>query len=325
MVGCGPHRHSDYYDFDFQKPLDYRQLVFKSSEVIVGTVRAVKISHSGVPARKAPELLLDETTVDVDVENVLRGEWSAPQLQFVFFGYSPKNRGGYNGPAPYHVEVGERRIFFLTKDSGQFRSVADVRGDYSIRVWSGAHRHFRRSEAPGEAWRYVFDPTPLGNDLSAILLELGEGFASDAMAATLGRAAYVSDELASRKATVSHLLKLAGDGRSQSLQIASCVMLAEQYAGQSSCLLNLEKDASLRLADRQRIDEALRKRKQWDVRLKEALRARPMGAFDLITVAAVRDELELLIADPDPELHQLACEALLHSFGIQYPRCSARK
>ena len=245
-AGCGRIVQCDYYDFDLQKPLDYRQLVFKSSDVVVGSVRSVEITRSGISSRKAPELLLDETTVDIDVENVLRGEWSEPRLRFKFFAYSAKNRGGYTGPALYRVESGERRIFFLTKDSGEFRSVADVRGDYSIRVWSGLHRGFPRSEARAElALLYAAAPTALGGDISAILLDVGEGHNAEAMAGTLGRAADVSDALASRKATVSHLQRLTANGQSRSLRIAACLMLAEQYAGQSNCLYALDKDPSL--------------------------------------------------------------------------------
>src|SRR4051794_15671672 len=97
LTACGHRPQCGCYDFDFQKPLDYRQLVFRSSMIISGTVRSVSVIRSGVPARKAPELLLDETQVDVDVENVLRGDWSMAALRFVFFGFSPKNRGGYSG------------------------------------------------------------------------------------------------------------------------------------------------------------------------------------------------------------------------------------
>ena len=121
LFGCGQ-RPVDYFDFDFQKPLGWDQLLFRSSLVVVGTVKGIEVVRSGIPARKDPELLLDETQVDLDVENVLLGDWPDPKLKFVFFGFSTKNRGGYTGPALYRVLPGERAIFFLTVDQGLLRS-----------------------------------------------------------------------------------------------------------------------------------------------------------------------------------------------------------
>ena len=156
-LGCGPARQVDYYDFDLQKPLNAKQLLFKSSAVIVGTVKSVNIARSGVPARRDHEFLLDETQVEVDVENVLRGDQPGQHIRFEFFGYSAKNRGGYIGPGTYRVAAGERWIFFLAIDDGQFRSVADLRGGYSFRVRTGLHRGFRRSEPPAGAISSALD------------------------------------------------------------------------------------------------------------------------------------------------------------------------
>ncbi len=287
--------------------------------IVVGTVRAVRIVGSGIPARKAPDLLLDRMRVDVDVETVLRGDWHAPQLQFDFFAYSGKNRGGYDGPSPYRVEPGDRSVFFLTPDSGQLRSVADVRGGYSLRVWSGMHKDFKRSESPGEA--VTIDGRAVGNDISAILLELGDGPDEGAMADALGTAAFVSDELASRKATVSRLRQLFSRAQDRSLKISACKLLSEQYAGQSGCLYELQNDLSFPSSERERVREILSKRKTWDARLKQELRTQPMYAFHIDSVVVVRDELELLMADPDPELRRLACDVLRQNFPRTATAC----
>jgi hypothetical protein len=319
-VGCsGPARQVDYYDFDLQKPLNAKQLLFKSSAVIVGTVKSVNIVRSGVPARKDRGFLLDETQVTVDVENVLRGN-QTQCIKFEFFGYSGKNRGGYVGPGLYRVVAGERSIFFLTVDDGHFRSVGDLRGGYSFRVSTGLHRGFRRSEPPGDAISGGLDGREVGDDISAILLELGDHPDSQALASTLGQAAYYSDELALRKATVRRLLKLVGD-QDRSLSLRACLLLAEQYAGQSGCLSRFAQDPTLSPSERKDIVEMQSRRKLADQRLKGVLRKQPMAVFGFDSVVAVRDELELLSGDPDPELRQLSCDVLRRDFPYNSALC----
>ena len=319
-AGCSPTRQIDYYDFDLQKPLNPKQLLFKSSAVIVGTVKSVNIVRSGVPARKDRGFLLDETQVEVDVENVLRGDQTQQRIQFEFFGYSGKNRGGYIGPGLYRVAAGERAIFFLTVDDGQFRSAGDVRGGYSFGVGTGLHRGFRRSEPPGGTISGALDGRAVGDDISAILLELGEHPDSQALASTLGRAAYYSDELALRKATVRRLLKLV-DNQDRSLSMRACLLLAEQYAGQSGCLTRFAQNPALSPSERKDIVEMQSRRKLADQRLKDVLRKQPMAAFGFDSIVAVRDELELLTSDADPELRQLSCEVLRRNLPYNAALC----
>src|SRR5690349_1971935 len=97
-IACNRPLQVDYYDFDFQKPMSYEQLVVRSSVIVAGTVQSVRIIREAVPARRQPELRLDETRVAVKVENILRGDVRGPRLEFVFFGYSLRNPGGYDGP-----------------------------------------------------------------------------------------------------------------------------------------------------------------------------------------------------------------------------------
>jgi hypothetical protein len=84
LWGCGNQRPQDSYDFDFQKPVDYPQLIFRSSTIVVGTVRSVVCIQNGVPARRQPELLLDQMRASVDVENVLRSNIRQSRLEFDF-------------------------------------------------------------------------------------------------------------------------------------------------------------------------------------------------------------------------------------------------
>ncbi len=117
MVSCRKPTQRDYYDFDFQKPPGVRQLIWRSSDIVVGTVGRVNVIREGVPASKQPGLLMDQIRADVNIENVLLGDMKQPRVAIEFFGYSLNNPGGYSGPPPLMVASGERRIFFLTQDS----------------------------------------------------------------------------------------------------------------------------------------------------------------------------------------------------------------
>src|SRR5687768_7588542 len=91
-ASCGRPMQCDYFDFDFQKPLGYDQLIFRSSDIVVGTVVSVKITREGVPARKLPALLLDETRVEIHVENILLGDAKQPRLAFKFLASPDETR-----------------------------------------------------------------------------------------------------------------------------------------------------------------------------------------------------------------------------------------
>jgi hypothetical protein len=143
LMSCGRSTQHDYYDFDFQKPPDVRQLIWRSSIIVLGTVAGVRTIREGIPAGKQPELLLDQMRVDVAVENVLLGNLDRPRMTIEFFGYSKGNPGGYTGPPPLVILPGERRMFFLTQDFGVYRSVGDVRDSNTLMVWSGLHKSVR--------------------------------------------------------------------------------------------------------------------------------------------------------------------------------------
>jgi hypothetical protein len=85
----------------------------------------------------------------------------------------------------------------------------------------------------------------------------------------------------------------------------------------------LERDASLAPALREQVLEMKSRRRHWDAILKDELRTQPMLAFSIDSVAAIHDELELLLADPDPELRQLGCAVLRRDFGIRPAACNS--
>lgn len=58
--------------------------VFRSSAIVVGIVKSVRMGREGVPARKVPALLLDEVFVEVDIENAVLGDVKQQQLRLSY-------------------------------------------------------------------------------------------------------------------------------------------------------------------------------------------------------------------------------------------------
>src|SRR5665213_1573414 len=132
LVGCGSGpQFCDYYDpQDLQSPRTF-QVMNASPIVLVGTVRSTTVISRGLPARKQSTLRLDLMKAEITVENSLRAALQSTDAQFYYFEFSPMN-GGYSGPPRYHLDRADRRVFFLTRDSGVLRSSGDVL-DYTLR------------------------------------------------------------------------------------------------------------------------------------------------------------------------------------------------
>jgi hypothetical protein len=318
LTGCNRPVQLDYYDFDLQKPLDVEQLVFRSSAIVVGTVKSVRTGREGVPARKVPELLLDEIFADIDVENVVLGNVKQPQLRLSYFTFSVKNNGGYSGPALLRVGPGQRRIFFLTNDSGRYRSVADLRNEYSIRVWSGLHKNCCK---PVDQDDYAARRAPqgqIGNTISQILLQLGDNYHREGMIQQLDMQAYAASRLAGRQKSVTLLKQLVADEREPGIAAAACLVLSEQYYGQYGCLTRLEANAAIPAKLREELAKMKVARADWNTHLKRQLKTYPMLAFEMSpfsdSINGVWQELLMLLDDPDPELKKLACATLRQNY-----------
>ncbi|MBL0159306.1 MAG: hypothetical protein IPP47_19670 [Bryobacterales bacterium] len=331
LCGCGNQRPHDFYDFDFGKPVDYPQLIFRSSTILVGTVRSVVCIQNGVPARRQPELLLDQMRVSLDVENVLRGNVRQSRLEFDFFTYSLSNKGGYTGPGRYRVEAGERRIFFLTWDDGVYRSAADVRGDYSLRVWSGLHRNFVRSEPPDEENFFHSDSAGVGNDIATILLQLGEDYSREAMIGWLEMQQYVASVVSGRVRTAGLLRQLAANSAELELSAAACLILAGQFPGQDACLAKYAEDQLLPAELRRKVREMVAGRDERKLNVIRWAKRHPVfGGFIAgskmtpfpDSVAGLQAELTLMLDDSDREMRLLACEGL-RQLAEPEPRCQA--
>jgi hypothetical protein len=318
FTACARPVQVDYYDFDLQKPLDIDQLVFRSSAIVVGNVKSVMTGREGVPARKVPELLLDEVFADIDIENVVLGDVKQRHLQFSYFTFSLKNKGGYSGPALLRIEPGQRRIFFLTIDSGQYRSVADLRNDYSIRVWSGFHMNCCKPIVPSDYFTRRSPREQIGDSISDILLQLGENYDREGLIQWLDIQAYTASRLADRQRSAALLNELAADEHEPGIAAKACLVLSEQYYGQYGCLIRLEANAAVPSNLHLALAKMKIARVDWNARLKQRLRSYPMFAFEMSpfsdSIKGVRQELLMLVDDPDPELKTLACAILRQNY-----------
>lgn len=318
LAACARPVPVDYYDFDLQKPLDLDQLVFRSSAIVVGTVRSVRHGREGVPARRVPGLLLDEVFADIEVENAILGEVKEQQLRLGYFTYSAKNKGGYSGPALLRVERGQRRLLFLTVDSGQYRSVADLRNEYSIRVWSGLHRNCCKPVDRDDYGARIAPQGQIGDSISQILLELGNNYDREGVMQSLEMQAYTASRLAGRKRSAELLKRLVANEGEPGIAAKACIVLSEQYYGQYGCLAQLESNAAVPPKLHEQLKKMRIARVDWNASLKQRLKNYPMLAFEMSpfsdSITGVRQELLMLVDDPDPELKKLACGILRQNY-----------
>jgi hypothetical protein len=82
-------------------------------------------------------MLIQLTSISVDVENVIRGNVPIGKLDFYYYMYSDQNRVDL-ARLRYVPRPGDRRIFFIKSFDRGYRSIGDVT-DYTIPVKSGFH------------------------------------------------------------------------------------------------------------------------------------------------------------------------------------------
>jgi hypothetical protein len=123
------------------------------------------------------------TRIEIELEEVIRGNVPDDPLVFYYFTYSADNDRDLGVPR-YIPEPGQRRIYFLMRDAGVYRSVGDVT-DFTLKMPSGIHRRdFCRGKEPGAC-------------MAEMLLTPGEGFEVEAFVARLTVDAYAASILGS--------------------------------------------------------------------------------------------------------------------------------
>ncbi|HEY2013796.1 MAG TPA: hypothetical protein VGH38_09865 [Bryobacteraceae bacterium] len=158
----------------------------------------------------------------------------------------------------------------------------------------------------------------IGDSISEILLHLGENYHREGMIEWLGIQAYPASRLAGRQKSAALLKQLAVDEHESGIAAKACLVLSEQYYGQYGCLARLEADATVPMSLHAEVAKMKIARVDWNARPKKQLRSYPMFAFEMSPfsdrIKGVRQELLMLVDDPDPELKTLACGILWHEY-----------
>jgi len=176
-------------------------------------------------------------------------------------------------------------------------------GEYSIPVLTGNHAETTRED------------TDVGSKMSELLLTPGSGADVGLMAQALDRYSRIADIWASRVRSVELLRRLLSLG--EPLHSQACGVLVANYYGQEDCLMTVAEDATESNANR-----------EWAKReFKEKLAERQLVLEDLKDPAQLRyqdragdsrhrlrEELETLLFNPDPTLHERSCRALARYF-----------
>ena len=133
--------------------------------VVVGVLTSDTLVRKPIPMHGDHEIPLQLRQLVVRVENVLRGQVADKIMVVYYFTWA----GGFNGPRPLGFwGPGTRRVLWLRKDAGVFRTACDGWDYCTMAVDSGAHP------------RYRADPRkPVDNAVADILLTRGEGRISE--------------------------------------------------------------------------------------------------------------------------------------------------
>jgi hypothetical protein len=131
------------------------------SIVIVGTIGEDVRVAAPLTSHWDPKLILQLRKVRVSVENVLRGDLAASQLEVFYFTFAMNYSGG---PPLGSWYQGTRRLLFLQRDSGVLRMACDGVASCATVVKTGYHPNLKAD--PG---------TPLAAALAELFLSKGEG------------------------------------------------------------------------------------------------------------------------------------------------------
>ena len=108
--------------------------------VVVGVVQSDTVVLRPVPMHSDRSTPLQMRRMHVAVENVLRGDVQGRHVEIYYFTWA----GGFNGPQPLGMwKVGSRRVLWLRRDGGVFRTACDGWDRCTWGVYSGSHPHLK--------------------------------------------------------------------------------------------------------------------------------------------------------------------------------------
>jgi hypothetical protein len=194
-----------------------------------------------------------------------------------------------------------------------------------MRVWSGLHKNCCKAIDGEHAIPRIAHAEQIGDSISQILLEVGDGYSRDGMIQWLDMQAYTVSRLSDRLKTAARLQQLVANEHELGIAAKACLILSQQYYGQYGCLARFDVNPAVPPKLREEVSKVKTARVGWNARLKRRLERYPMLAFDLTpfpdSIAGVRQELQMLLDDPDAELRKLACAALRQNYPAPNDPC----
>lgn len=125
------------------------RLSIKAPLIVLGSVTDVNLIGQPTPSGSDRRIGVQLTRIKIKVEEAIKGDVPGGILELYYFVYAPQASEMDLGVPRYIPTVGQRRIYFLKRDNGRYRSVGDVL-DYTVRVSSGKHpEDFCSNETPG--------------------------------------------------------------------------------------------------------------------------------------------------------------------------------
>lgn len=173
------------------EPGDYQRAMSAPIILVGRLVHDSAVEHKFRPSRWDQGLNVNLWRVTVHVENVLRGGVSPDEIDVYYFRYN-----FVSGPARVGTwQMGDRKIFFLRRDSGVLRTACDGWSSCVIPLLTGFHPGFRT------------DPDkPIAYSIVDLLLTRGQGCGDKQMIEAISKTgAY----LFSMEYTIQRLRQLA--------------------------------------------------------------------------------------------------------------------
>jgi hypothetical protein len=264
--------------------------------VVVAYVNENRVAKANIPAARYPKLALNLHVVRCRLENLLRGSLDGEEFSFYYFGDDKNENPLYR--KTFSAEAGGRYVFFLSRENGLLRSIADV-GDYSVEVLSGAHRMY-------------ISHADLGALIVGILLSPGEGVKPEEFTRSISTAAARVEHLGSSRLLEVRLLRNLLS-QPNPVRFAACRQLSQAYNSQYGCLSDLIRNEKEPSANREWALARLGQVEKVDEELIAALESpTPIDDFaawigNANSRNAVSEELQILLSSPNSRLRATAC------------------
>ena len=268
--------------------------ISNASVIVVGRCKSVDAFN---PQRNDPEIGL--TKVTISVENVLKG--NPPAGETVFYLY--RVVGGFNGPKPNWVKVGDRGIFYLTEERGVLRSVHDIWESHT-KVFGGQH-----------------DAISASGDIEAAIAEVvivpGKDFDRDEYLHSLADSV---EFLGVGPQRIVPLLETLVSDNDSEMRKYACVALSGFFPWNDDCLaMVVDEENDIDLGKKAR--DLIQQNAQIRANDETELRLAPAVFFSRISSAGSREArfiLERLRIRPDLVIRQRASDLLQQMNAVGY-------